>query len=39
LVLAGTVTLLVGLLLATRSIRLSQDAIDAEVKRALSLGS
>jgi hypothetical protein len=39
LVLAGTLTLLVGLLLATRSIRMSQDAIDSEVKRALSLGS
>jgi hypothetical protein len=39
LVLAGTLTLLVGLLLATRSIVLSQDAIDSEVQRALSLGS
>ena len=39
LVLAGTSTLLIGLLLATRSIRLSQDAIDSEVKRALSFGS
>ena len=38
LVLAGTMTLLVGLLLATRSIVLSQDAIDSEVQRALSLG-
>ncbi len=39
LVLAGTTTLLVGLLLATRSILISQHAIDSEVKRALSLGS
>jgi hypothetical protein len=39
LVLAGTSTLLIGLLLATRSILLSQDAIDSEVTRALSFGS
>ena len=39
LVLAGTTTLLVGLLMATRSILMSQDAIDSEVRRALSLGS
>ncbi len=39
LVLAGTTTLLVGLLMATRSIVMSQDAIDSEVRRALSLGS
>jgi hypothetical protein len=39
LVLFGTVTLLAGLLLAARSIMISQDAIDYEVARALSLGS
>jgi len=39
LVLAGTTTLLVGLLMATRSILMSQDAIYSEVRRALSLGS
>jgi hypothetical protein len=39
LVLAGTVTLLGGLLFAARSIMISMDAIDYEVKRALSLGS
>ena len=39
LVLAGTVTLLGGLLLAARSIMISDDAIDYEVKRSLSLGS
>ena len=39
LVLAGTTTLLVGLLMATRSILMSQDAIDSEIRRALSLGS
>jgi hypothetical protein len=39
LVLAGTVTLLGGLLFAARSIMISQDAIDYEVRRALSLGS
>ena len=39
LVLFGTVTLLAGLVLAARSIMISQDAIDYEVKRALSLGS
>ena len=39
LVLAGTVTLLGGLLSAARSIMISMDAIDYEVRRALSLGS
>ena len=39
LVLLGTVTLLAGLVLAARSIMISQDAIDYEVARALSLGS
>jgi hypothetical protein len=39
LVLLGTVTLLTGLVLAARSIMISQDAIDYEVARALSLGS
>ncbi|HEV3290168.1 MAG TPA: DUF2721 domain-containing protein [Streptosporangiaceae bacterium] len=39
LVLAGTVTLLGGLLFAARSIMISMDAIDYEVRRALSLGS
>jgi Protein of unknown function (DUF2721) len=39
LVLRGTVTLLAGLVLAARSIMISQDAIDYEVARALSLGS
>jgi hypothetical protein len=39
LVLAGTATLLAGLLFAARSIMISQDAIDYEVRRALSLGS
>jgi hypothetical protein len=39
LVLAGTVMLLGGLLLAARSIMISMDAIDYEVRRALSLGS
>jgi hypothetical protein len=39
LVLAGTVTLLGGLLLAARSIMISAKAIDYEVRRALSLGS
>jgi hypothetical protein len=39
LVLAGTVTLLAGLVFAARSIMISQDAIDYEVRRALSLGS
>ena len=39
LVLAGTVTLLGGLLLAARSIMISAQAIDYEVQRSLSLGS
>jgi hypothetical protein len=39
LVLAGTVTLLGGLLLAARSIMISAEAIDYEVQRSLSLGS
>jgi hypothetical protein len=39
LVLAGTVMLLGGLLFAARSIIISMDAIDYEVKRTLSLGS
>jgi hypothetical protein len=39
LVLAGTVTLLGGLLLAARSIVISAEAIDYEVQRSLSLGS
>ncbi len=39
LVLAGTVTLLGGLLFAARSIMISADAIDYEVQRSLSLGS
>jgi len=39
LVLAGTAMLLVGLLFAARSIMISQDAIDYEVRRSLSLGS
>ncbi len=39
LVLAGTVTLLGGLLLAARSIMISAKAIDYEVQRTLSLGS
>ena len=39
LVLAGTVTLLGGLLLAGRSIVISTEAIDYEVQRSLSLGS
>ena len=39
LVLAGTVMLLGGLLLAARSIMISMDAIDYEVRRALSVGS
>jgi Protein of unknown function (DUF2721) len=39
LVLAGTVTLLGGLLLAGRSIVISAEAIDYEVQRSLSLGS
>jgi hypothetical protein len=39
LVLAGTVTLLGGLLFAARSIMISMDAVDYEVRRALSLGS
>jgi len=39
LVLAGTVTLLGGLLLAARSIMISAQAIDYEVQRTLSLGS
>jgi hypothetical protein len=39
LVLAGTVTLLGGLLFAARSIVISMDAIDYEVRRALTLGS
>jgi hypothetical protein len=39
LVLAGTVTLLGGLLLAARSIMISAKAIDYEVRRTLSLGS
>ena len=39
LVLAGTVMLLGGLLSAARSIMISMDAIDYEVRRALSLGS
>jgi hypothetical protein len=39
LVLAGTVMLLGGLLFAARSIIVSTDAIDYEVKRTLSLGS
>ena len=38
LVLLGTVTLLAGLVLAARSIMISQDAIDYEVARILSLG-
>jgi len=39
LVLAGTIVILVGLLLAAASIMISQDAIDYEVRRSLSLGS
>jgi hypothetical protein len=39
LVLAGTVTLLGGLVFAARSIVISADAIDYEVHRTLSLGS
>jgi hypothetical protein len=39
LVLAGTVMLLGGLLFAARSIMISADAIDYEVRRSLSLGS
>ena len=39
LVLAGTVTLLGGLLLAARSIMISAKAVDYEVRRTLSLGS
>jgi Protein of unknown function (DUF2721) len=39
LVLAGTVTVLGGLLFAARSIMISMNAIDYEVRRALSLGS
>ena len=39
LVLAGTVMLLGGLLFAARSIVISMDAIDYEVRRTLSLGS
>jgi len=39
LVLAGTVTLLGGLLFAARSIMISMDAIDYEVRRTLLLGS
>jgi hypothetical protein len=39
LVLVGTVMLLGGLLFAARSIIVSTDAIDYEVKRTLSLGS
>jgi hypothetical protein len=39
LVLAGTVTLLGGLLFAARSIMISMNAIDYEVRRTLSLGS
>jgi len=39
LVLAGTVALLFGCLYAARSIMVSQDAIDYEVNRSLSLGS
>ena len=39
LVLAGTVMLLGGLLFAARSIMISMNAIDYEVRRALSLGS
>lgn len=38
-VLAGTVVLFGGLLFAARSIMISMDAIDYEVRRALSLGS
>jgi len=39
LVLTGTVMLLGGLLFAARSIMISADAIDYEVRRTLSLGS
>jgi hypothetical protein len=39
LVLAGTVMLLGGLLFAARSIVISTNAIDYEVRRTLSLGS
>ena len=39
LVLAGTVMLLGGLVFAARSIMISMDAIDYEVRRALSIGS
>ncbi len=39
LVLVGTTMLLAGLLFAARSIMTSQDAVDYEVRRALSLGS
>lgn len=39
LVLVGTVMLLGGLLFAARSIIISMDAIDYEVRRTLSLGS
>jgi hypothetical protein len=39
LVLAGTVILLGGLLLAARSLIISSDAIDYEVRRTLSIGS
>jgi len=39
LVVAGTVTILGGLLIATRSIMISAEAIDYEVKSSLTLGS
>jgi hypothetical protein len=39
LVLAGTGGLLIGLVFAARSIMVSQDAVEFEVRRALSLGS
>ena len=39
LVVAGTVTILGGLLLATQSIMISAEAIDYEVKSSLTLGS
>jgi hypothetical protein len=39
LVLTGTAMLLAGLVFAARSIMISQDAIDYEVRRSLSLGS
>jgi hypothetical protein len=38
LVLAATATILVGLVLAARSLMISQDAIDYEVSRVMSLG-